>query len=107
MIERIIGLVCCFLCSFPFVIISKYNKDSREPISFWSGDNTLKEKIKDIKNYNLEMAALYKKAAVFFQMTGVVFLILPAAGCILIIGGCIIGIYLMYQRYRKILEKYS
>ena len=107
MAERIIGLVCSFLCSFPFMIISKYEKDSREPIHFWSGDRTLKEKVKDIKNYNIEMASLYKRVAIFFQMTGIMFLIFPIAGCLLITGGSVIGIYPLWKSYKKILEKYS
>ena len=107
MVERIIGLVCSLLCSFPFVIISKYGKDGREPINFWSGDKTLKEKVKDIKNYNIEMASLYKRVAIFFQITGIVFLIFPVVGCVLIVGGSIIGIYPLFKSYKKFLEKYS
>ena len=38
MVGKIIGLVSCLMCAFPFLIISVYNKDSREPINFWSGD---------------------------------------------------------------------
>lgn len=34
MAERIIMLVCCFLCSVPFLIISTFNKDSITPIAF-------------------------------------------------------------------------
>ena len=52
MAERIIGLVCCLLCAFPFFVIGIYNKDSREPIHFWSGDVSLKNKVKDVKGYN-------------------------------------------------------
>ena len=63
---RIIGLVCFLLCAFPFFVIGIYNKDSREPISFWSGDTSLKDKVKNIKGYNTEMAGLYKKCARFF-----------------------------------------
>lgn len=37
MVGKIIGLVSCLMCAFPFLIISVYNKDSREPINFWSG----------------------------------------------------------------------
>ncbi len=41
MVGRIIGLVSCLMCAVPFLIISVYNKDSKEPINFWSGDITL------------------------------------------------------------------
>ena len=44
MVGRIVALVCCLLCAFPFFVISVYNKDSSEPINFWSGDTSLKDK---------------------------------------------------------------
>ena len=45
MLGRIIGLISCLMCAFPFLVIGVFNKDSKEPISFWSGDTTLKLKI--------------------------------------------------------------
>jgi len=107
MAERIIFLVCCLLCSFPFLVISIYNKDNREPINFWSGDTSLKDKVKDIKGYNTEMAGLYKKCALFFLLTGILFIIFPIAGIVLSVFDCSIGIYLAYRVYKGILEKYS
>ncbi len=50
--EGVIGLVSCIMCSVPFWIIAVYDKDSREPIGFWSGDKTLKDKLKNVKEYN-------------------------------------------------------
>ena len=64
MIEGIIGLVSCLMCAVPFIIISVYNKDSREPISFWSGDTTLRTKVKNVSEYNKGMAKLYKRCAI-------------------------------------------
>lgn len=60
MVGRIVALVCCLLCAFPFFVIGVYNKDSSEPINFWSGDTSLRDKVKDIKGYNTEIAGLYK-----------------------------------------------
>ncbi len=79
MVGRIISLVCCLLCSFPFLIISIYSRDSDEPISFWSGDTSLKDKVKDIKGYNVEMAGLYKNCAFFFGLNGILFVIFPCS----------------------------
>lgn len=106
MAERIVGLVCCLLCMFPFLVISIYNKDSSEPISFWSGDASLKDKVKDIKNYNTEMAGLYKKCALCFLLTGILFIVFPIVGIVLFVFDCTIGIYLAYRAYKGILEKY-
>lgn len=106
MVGRIVGLVCCLLCAFPFFIISIYNKDSREPINFWSGDTSLKDIVKDIKGYNTEMAGLYKRCALFFLLTGILFVVFPIAGIILVVFDCSIGIYWVYRVYKRILEKY-
>ena len=46
MVGRIAALVCCLLCAFPFFVIGVYDKDSSEPIDFWSGDTSLKAKVK-------------------------------------------------------------
>ena len=83
MVGKIIALVSCLLCAVPFLIISIYNKDSKEPINFWSGDTSLKEKVADIKGYNKEMALLY------------------------LCFDCTLGIFLMYRVYKKILKRYS
>jgi hypothetical protein len=107
MAERIIGLVCCLLCAFPFFVIGIYNKDSREPIHFWSGDASLKNKVKDVRGYNMEMSGLYKKCALFFLLTGTLFAVFPVIGAILLIFGCPVGIYLAYRVYKGILERYS
>ena len=53
--EGIVGLVCCILCSFPLFVMGHYNKNSREPLTFWAGDKSLKEKVKDIQGYNNEI----------------------------------------------------
>lgn len=107
MVGRIIALVSCMMCAVPFLIIAVYNKNSREPISFWSGDTSLKSKVKDISSYNKEMAALYKKCALAFLITGIGFLITPVIGMILLCFDCTLGIYLVYRSYKKILGAYS
>lgn len=107
MAGRIIGFICCLMCALPFFVISVYNKDSSEPINFWSGDTSLKTKVKNIRDYNKEMAALYKKCAIAFFLTGVGFVVYPAIGIVLICFECTLGIYVVYRNYKKILETYS
>ena len=58
--EGIVGLVCCILCAFPLFVMGHYNKNSRDPLTFWAGDKSLKEKVKDIQGYNNEISKLYK-----------------------------------------------
>lgn len=107
LVGRIVALVCCLLCAFPFFVIGVYNKDSSEPINFWSGDTSLKDKVKDIKGYNTEIAGLYKKCALFFLLTGILFVVFPIAGIGLLVFDCSVGIYLAYRFYKGILKRYS
>ena len=107
MIGRIVALVCCLLCAFPFFVVGVYNKDSSEPINFWSGDTSLKDKVKDIKGYNTEMVGLYKKCALFFLLTGILFVVFPIVGIGLLAFDCSVGIYLAYRFYKEILKRYS
>ena len=103
MIGNIVGLICCLMCAFPFFVLSVYGKNSNEPINFWSGDTTLKSKVRNIKEYNKEMAKLYKKYAIAFCLTGIGCLILPVIGIIMICLDCTLGLYLLYRSYKKIL----
>lgn len=107
MVGRIVALVCCLLCAFPLLVIGVYDKDSSEPITFWSGDTSLKDKVKDVKGYNTEIAGLYKKCALFFLLTGILFVVFPIAGIVLLAFDCSVGIYLAYRVYKGILKKYS
>lgn len=107
MIGNIVGLISCLLCALPFFIISVYDKNSKEPINFWSGDTTLKSKVRNVKEYNKEMAMLYKKCAAAFAITGIGFLLLPAAGIVMLCLDCTLGFYLVYRSYKKILNFYS
>lgn len=107
MVGKIICLVSCILCAVPFMIISKYDKNSSTPIGFWSGDTSLKDKVKNVKEYNVEMAALYKKCVYAFLLTGASFLIMPVIGYILVCFDCTIGIYIVWRCYKKILNRYS
>ena len=107
MLGRIVGLLACIMCAFPFFIISVYNKDSKEPINFWSGDVTLKSKVKNVAEYNKEMGALYKKCAIAFLVTGIGFLVIPMIGVIMVCFDCTLGIYIVYRNYKRILDLYS
>ena len=45
MAEKIVGLISCLLCAVPFLIIGIFEKNSKEPITFWSGDKTLMSRL--------------------------------------------------------------
>ena len=107
MAERIISVICCLLCAVPFFIISRYDANSVTPITFWSGDNSLKKKVQNIPAYNKEMAALYRKCAWAILAASLVCLISPGAGVIFLCAESIVGIYIVYMHYKKILDKHS
>lgn len=104
---KIVAMISCFMCSIPFLIISKYDRASKEPINFWSGDKTLKSKVKNVCEYNKEMALLYKKCGISFFVTGIGFLISPLIGIVMICFDCTLGIYFAYLSYKRILNQYS
>ena len=107
MFGRVVGLISSIMCAFPFWVIAVYNKDSREPISFWSGDTSLKSKVKNIPEYNREMGMLYKKCSTAFLAAGIGFLMMPVVGMIILCFNCTLGIYFVYRNYKKILNMYS
>ena len=107
MFGKIVGLISGLMCAFPFWIIGTYNKDSREPISFWSGDTSLRNKVTNVKEYNLEMAKLYKKYALAWVLMGLLFFLTPYGGIAVLVFNCTVGIYIVYRTYKKILGKYS
>ena len=107
LVGHIIGLICCLLCALPFFVLAAFGKDSDEPINFWSGDTTLKSKVRDVKGYNKEMSALYNQYGAAFVIAGLGCLILPVTGVILIGLNSTLGLYLVYRKYRKILQMYE
>ena len=104
---RIICFLCFLICAVPFWVIATYNKDSKDPISFWSGDTSLKDKVKNVSDYNREMAALYKKYAIAFFLAALAAVVHPLAGAAIMALDCTLGIFLVYRTYKKILNKYS
>lgn len=107
MLGKIIGCFCSVLCAFPFFAFPAALKNTSTPISFWSGDNSLKEKITDVKAYNREMALLYRAYAIAFLVQAVAFLFSPMAGVVLLCVNCTVSIYIVYRRYKAILRRYS
>lgn len=107
MLENVIGLVSCLLCAFPFFVIGYFNRRSREPIPFWSGDRSLKERIKNVQGYNEEMGKLYCRYALAFVLDGLLFLLHMTPGLIGLGVVCTLGIYLFWKKYKLLLKKYG
>ena len=106
MAGRIIGFICYMLCAIPFWTIAKFGKDGRDPISFWSGDTSLKGKVKDVPAYNREMAKVYTIYGWAYFAAAVGGAIHPIAGVAILVLA-MVGIVFVYRAYKKILAKYS
>ncbi len=107
MAGRIIGFFCCLLCGTAFLLIVLAEKDGREPMSFWTGDESLKGKVTDVPGYNREMSRLYRQYGYAYLLIGGLWLIFPAAGVAGLFLNVSAGTYLVYRKYRRILRKYS
>ena len=106
MAGRIIGCISYLLCAVPFWVIAKYGQHSKTPISFWSGDTSLKDKVKNVPDYNQEMAAVYNKYAWAWAAAAVAALAHPLAGVAVLALDGTVGIVLVYRAYKRILKKY-
>ena len=106
MAGRIIGFICYFMCAAAFWGIAKFGKDSKDPISFWSGDTSLKGKVKDVPAYNREMARVYTIYGWAYFAAAVGGAIHPIAGVVIMLAD-LVAIFFVYRTYKKILSKYS
>ena len=107
MAERMIGALCCLLCAVPFFALPRIKIENGEPINFWSGDETLKEKIADIEGYNRAMARVFRRYALAFLAAALAFALYPIAGAVLLCINCSVSVWLFYRAYKKNLNRYS
>lgn len=107
MAGKIICFMCCFILALILFFIAEIGKNSDEPITFLSGDESLKSKLNNISEYNKEMSLLYKKCSLAVLVTGAGFIVMSLAGLILLAADCTVGIYFVYRCYKNILKKYS
>ena len=106
MAGRIICVISFLMCAIPFWAIAKFGKDGKDPISFWSGDTSLKGKVKDVPAYNREMAKVYTVYGWAYFAAAVGGAIHPIAG-VVVMALDLIAIVFVYRAYKKILAKYS
>ena len=105
MVGKFIFLFCCILCALPFLYI-EYLVDTANPVSFFSGDDSLKGKIKNVDAYNKEMISLYHKYGFLYVVCGIINMFIPYVGLILLGVLITIGIYIVYKKYLLIMSKY-
>ena len=106
MAEKIIIFMCAVLCAVPFFLIGYLNRNSDEPITFFSGDTTLKNRIADVKAYNRGMAKLYCTYAIIVLITGLISFINPGVAIVMLLIEFTLGLLFLYFKYKNLLEKY-
>lgn len=107
MAGQVIGAFSAFLCFLPMFIIAIVGRKSKDPINFISGDTSLKNKVKNVKEYNQKMSVLFLIWSFCYLASGIMFLIEPVYGTIVLILSCSIVLIVMYICYRIILKKYA
>ena len=107
MAEKIIIFMCAVLCAVPFFLIGYLNRNSDEPITFFSGDESLKYRLGDIKAYNRQMSKLYRTYAIVILIPGFISLFNPGVAIVLLFIVCTLGLAFVYFQYKKILDKYK
>ena len=106
-LEGIVGLVSFLLCAVPFLIFACFGKNSSTPLCFWAGDNSLKDKVTDLTQYNQRMAKVYGRCAAAFLIDAAVWLVAREAAMLLLGAECTVGFYVVYRAYKKILSDCS
>lgn len=108
MADRIIGAFVNLICAGTFFLLAYTGKLRSDPLNFWSGDDKrLKEIVKDVPAYNAELSKLYRKYAAVFLLASVLTAAYPPAGLVILFGNITVGLYLLWRKYKAILEKYS
>lgn len=104
---RIIGALCCLICAGMVQLAAYCGKISGDPIGFWTGDTSLKGRVVHVEAYNREMYRLYTRGALAFAVSGVLMALHPLAGTAGMVFCCTGGIYLVWRKYKQILQKYE
>jgi hypothetical protein len=107
MVEKLIVGLCGILCAVPFLFMSLFGRNGNYPLNFWSGDDSLEEKVADVKAYNRSMSLMYLVYGIILLVTAC----LAFWNIFVVIGlWCLefsVGIYVLYRLYKKFLKQYG
>lgn len=108
MAGRIILSLCCFLCAGAYFLNGRLCRICSSPVAFWTGGETaLKTTVKDPVRYNREMGSAFRWYAIAWLICGLLGALSPLAGIIGMIAVLTLGLFLLWKRYRKILNACS
>lgn len=104
------SIICCMsfsLCGLAFILIGYTQKNSDNPITFFSGDDSLKVKITNMKRYNKQMSKLYVTYGSCFIFIGIISFLNIILSLILLAILLTIGLGGVYFSYNRILKENS
>lgn len=104
MVGKIICALYGILYALPFLYIGFFRKDDIVPISFWSGDEL---KINNVKDYNIHMSSLYKRYGFILLVCSSLCFMNTYIGLISLFICSILGLFLIYRKYKQYLKKYA
>ncbi|MGM9940664.1 MAG: hypothetical protein ACI32N_01580 [Bulleidia sp.] len=104
-LKMILGLVC-LLCGSAFFLCSMMGSPDT-PLAFFSGDDTLKDKLNDIPGYNHVMKRAYVIHACVYWAAAITAFWNSSAAIVILIGNMAVGTAVLYMVYRKTLTRYG
>lgn len=106
MAAKIIGCLVACLVSGAFFLVSMTGND-REPITFFSGDTKLRDRIRDIPSYNAEMKKVYRVYACVYLIAAVLFWLNSLYGFTVMVLNITVGLPVVYLVWRKTVKRYE
>ena len=104
---RIVGFAVCILCALPFYLLALTGGKCDLPLAFCAGDDTLKDKIRNVSAYNQEMSRLYLLSAVAFAAAALGFLIHPLSGALPLTLTYTVGFYAGRKVHKRLIIKHG
>ena len=103
--SKFIIIFISLICATPVYAIAFSGKNSKDPIPFFSGDKTLKDKIKNVKKYNIEMFKLYSFYATVNVLAAMSAIFITSLGSFILIFNSTFGLIPLYIRYKLIVKQ--
>lgn len=114
--DNLAGFIIMFLvdggCALLFYGIGVWAERMEKPMHFWSGSTINPEWVRDIPQYNLENAVMWKVYSIpyflccIFNFLGLHYEVFTYISIFLLIAACFPGLIFLVRHYMKIEKKY-
>ena len=106
MAGAVIFIATAWGCAALFLGMGIFAERREKPMWFWSGTEVDASRIKDVRQYNRENAAMWKLYSLWYAAAGIAGIWNVIAFLIIISLGGTAGLALLIWRYKRIFEKY-